>query len=588
MIYCTENRDRCRVERAGIIRPSYERNPLRLIFAASECRIDNLAELERACGIDANSDLETLFIAGWRQWGTDLAGKLRGAFAFVLHDSQSGRLYAARDHFGLAPLFTAHKDDTLFFARSSRAVRSMLEEAPGDDTLTLADAVHGLHIERTRTYFTGIERFPVASWKTYDRNGDRQRKYWSIASAPKVIAPVAPADRFRSLLNQSVKNCVVPEKTALMLSGGLDSSAIAGSAASPSNSPLLAFSLTYKQTPGWCDNQHLFAVARMTGLNPIEVPSDRHDPLMDMEFWLQAVDGPCLACGHSVSFALLRRARTEGASIVLSGHGGDEVVSYGFGRLNELARARQWLALWRETAAVSDLYGDARARIFVRYLAHIKRMRPLTRALNRFYSQKSEPEIRYLDDRILDKLGHERYFVKNAMDNGYHDDRMIQEEALGIPLQSIALDIFSECSSAVGVEARHPFFNVDLVEFSLSLPSDWKLRDGYSRYILRQAYAGDLPEITLKRRDKFDFSGAFIAGLVDQREKVLDLTGPGPADRWGLVNRESLNAARDTLYRNGTGLDRIEAFFLWRVAILAMWAEISRIPLDTPVMKEVI
>ncbi len=173
------------------------------------------------------------------------------------------------------------------------------------------------------------------------------------------------------------------------------------------------------------------------------------------------------------------------------------------------------------------------------------------------------------------------------MDKGDHDDRMIQEQALGIPLQSIALDIFSECGAAVGVEARHPFLNVDLVEFSLSLPSDWKLRDGYSRFILRKAYAGDLPEITLKRRDKFDFYGAFIAGLVDQREKVLDLTGPGLADRWGLVNRESLNAARDRLYRNGTGIDRIEAFFLWRVAILAMWADISRMPLDAPVMKEV-
>lgn len=526
-------------------------------------------------------------IAGWRKWGTDLAKNLRGTFAFVLHDSQSQSIYAARDHFGLAPLFICHEEGALFFGRSSQAVRSMLSKAPSDDLLMLADAVTGVHIERKRTYFQGVERFPIASWAVYGRNGERQERYWSLASVPRQHEPVAPAEQFRSLLDQSVKNCTVPEQTALMLSGGMDSSAIAASAALLRNSPLLALSLTYKETKGWCDDQHLWAVANMTGLSPIEVPSDRHDPLMDMEFWLQAVDGPCMSRGHSVSFNLLKAAKAEGASIVLSGHGGDEVVSYGFGRLNELAKTRQWRTLWRESVAASDMFGDSRIRIFMRYLSHIRRLRPFIGLANRFYSNESDAVIAFLSEQALSNLGSDRQNIRKASESGAHDERMVQEEALNIPLQAIALDIFSGCAAAVGVEARHPFLDVDLVEFSLSLPSEWKLRDGMSRYILRRAYTGDLPEMTLKRRDKFDFTGPFIAGLVDQRERVLDLTGPGLADRWRLVNRESLNAARDNLYRNGTAIERVEAFFLWRVAILAMWAEISRQPLASPVMNEV-
>ena len=69
-----------------------------------------------------------------------------------------------------------------------------------------------------------------------------------------------------------------------------------------------------------------------------------------------------------------------------------------------------------------------------------------------------------------------------------------------------------------------------------------------------------------------------MAGLVAQTEKVLDLTQPTTADLWGLVDRRALEDARESLYRNGAAIELGDAFFLWRVAILGMWAKISRDP----------
>lgn len=588
MILISDDRSCCRIQLGASGTSNYANQSIRLILASSVCRIDNFSQITRQLHLEADIGLEQLLIAGWQRWGTELPKHLRGAFAFVLQDIDANCFYAVRDHFGLAPLFTCEHRGALIIGISSQAVRAQIPASFTDNELTLADFVAGAYLERAGTFFNEIERFPEAHWALIKGDGIQYHRYWSLSAIPPQPNPYQPVERFRELMDKAVSHCVIPGRTGLLLSGGLDSSAIAASAAHLGGPPLATYSLTYYQSQGWCDDRHLAAVAAKTGLDPIEFPSDRHDPLEDMDFWLRAVDGPYLPRGHSVSFRLLKIAQAKGTQVLLSGHGGDEVVSYGFGRLNELAKARRWRDFWAESKAAADLYGESRLRILRPYLSHIYRLRPIIRWLARRDDAQKPFDLKFISDAANAELPTDRYNIKLARNRIDHDERMIHEEVLGDALQPCSLEVFALCSAAVGLETRLPFYDVDLVEHSISLLSEWKLRGGMARYILRQAFSGDLPEITLKRRDKYDFTGPFIAGLADQREKVLDLTGPGLADRWGLVNRDSLDAARDNLYRNGTAIERVEAFFLWRVAILAMWAGISREPLPAPVMNEVI
>ena len=574
----------CRIEKPFHARDREgQANGAELLLAAVNIRIDNRATIAESCDISPEAGLEDMLAAGWRRWGTGLAAQLRGAFAFVLRDPTDGMIYVARDHFGLAPLFVSETENDLFFGQTSQSLRAALGFSPSDDRTMLADFIAGAYLERERTFFDGIARFPAAHWALY-RHDDRQRqRYWSLSDVAADPHPDAPVERFRDLLDRSVARCIRPGQTALMLSGGLDSSAIAASASLSGplsgSRPLDALSLTYRETPSWCDDRHLAAVAAMTGLDPVEVAGDVHDPLQDMAFWLRAVDGPHLPRGHSVSFQLLHLARQMGDGVVLSGHGGDEVVSYGFGRLNELAKRGEWWQLWRETRAASQLYGDDRIALFRRYLSHKPYLRRLIRRLGRNAVAASPIQRRYLSDDAVRAIEPDRYEIRPAAGRLDHDERMLQLEVLDHALQPGSLEVFALCSHAAGVDTRLPFYDVDLVEQSFSLPSEWKLRDGLSRYILRAAYRGDLPEETLNRQDKFDFTSAFVAGLVSQTDKVLDLTDPAVADPWGLVDRQSLTEARESLYRNGAGIALGDAFFLWRVAILAMWADIAHAPL---------
>jgi asparagine synthase (glutamine-hydrolysing) len=581
-------RDTCRIKKVGQqCDPAGSGSRIDLLLAAPNIRIDNNGAIAQACGISPAAKLEDLLAAGWQKWGTGLAAQLRGAFAFVLRDRTNGACYAARDQFGLSPLFVRETSDSFHFGRTSQALRAAENDGFSDDRLMLADFVAGAYIERKRTFFIGIERFPEAHWALYHGNEKRQQRYWSLSDVQANPDPDAPVERFRALLDRSVAACLRPGETALMLSGGLDSSAIAASAAALGDVPLDALSLTYHQSQDWCDDKHLAAVADMIGLAPLEVAGDAHDPLQDMEFWLRAVDGPYLPQGHSVSFQLLKKATEIGDSIVLCGHGGDEIVSYGFGRLNELAIAGRWWQLWRETHAASQLYGNGRIALFRRYLSHKPYLRPLIRWLGRNVGRKAPVQRRFLSEHATHDIPAGRYDSRPAAGRLDHDERMLHREALEQALQPGSLEVFALCSYAVGVETRMPFYDVELTELSFSLPSALKMRDGFSRYVLRAAYRGDLPEATLKRRDKFNFAPAFIAGLVSQRDKVLDLTQADFADPWHIVNRRSLDEARESLYRNGAAMDTPDAFFLWRVAVLGLWSRILREPVaDFPAISD--
>ena len=564
--------------------PPLAGQPARVALLSPDLRITNHRDIAATLGLDPACSPAELLLAGWHRWGESLPAHLRGGFAFVIADHATNTLYAARDHFGMAPLFWQEAGGAVHFATSSSELRQNTAHSLPDDEGMLVDFIAGEYIERARTFFEGVSRFPEAHWVRFSPVGKRVERYWSLADVPRSVVHDHPAERFRELFDRSVAASASAGKAAIMLSGGLDSSTIAASLYGLGTSPDLALSITYDDSEGWCDRPHLQAVAQRTGLSLHTVPADSHDPLQDMDFWLRTVDGPHLPRGHSVSMQLLPMARAMGCDILFNGHGGDEIVSYGFGRYNELARAGKWLRLWRETEAAAALYGDDRRVIFQRYLSHIRPLRPLLRKLARRAAPPAVVDAGFLDPAVAQAADPDRYSHRTAMSRIEHDERMVQEEVLSGALQPGSLEVFALCSRAAGVAMRMPFYDVDLLEFSLSLPSEWKLRDGLSRYILRAAFAGDLPEATLRRQDKYDFSGPFLRGLVAQQEKVLDFTDPARADPWKIVNRARLEQARNSLCRDGTGMSSADAAFLWRVAILGIWSGISKEPPQAPEM----
>ena len=563
-----------------------------LVFLSPNTNISNQGELESLFfDNQASSTLEDVILAAWSHWGKDMANKLRGAFGFAIFDKASRSLYIARDNFGVSPVYTSIDENKVIIGSSSRLVRACLEPNTQRDTLMLADFLSGASLESERTFFEDIRRLPSGHWMYLNQTDVTKERYWNVTDVPADVHYAEPDQEFRRRLSKPIRQGFVQGKTALMLSGGMDSSSIGAliKHLELSDDPLPTLSLTYNETKGWCDEDHLKTMIEFLGDNSHEYPSDFHDPLADMKHWLTVMDGPFLRYGHSVSFKLLPIAKALGFTEIYSGHGGDEIVSYGTGRLNELAKEKKWLTLWREVKLLAKTYERNPYAFFYQYRLHFDIFRRLQRKLQRKRPKTAEKKavnVNSLSEALAGQIDASRYHVKNIRSRIDHDERMVHDDTLAHPLQATSLEVFALCAEASDVTVHMPFFDRDLGEFCLSLSSDLKLRHGLTRYILREGMKNIMPESVRLRKDKFDFSSNFKNGLFADPDRILKLTDPNSIPISEFINVEWLQTLRNKIKQGQTDVHITEAFFLWRVVILGYWLEIESQHPEKPALTQ--
>jgi len=485
-----------------------------LVFLSPNTNIINRAELESLFFSNkASPTLEDVILAAWSHWGRDMANKLRGAFGFAIFDKESRSLYIARDNFGVSPVYTSIDKDKIIVGSSSRLVRACLQPNIKRDTLMLADFLSGAALESENTFFEDIKRIPSGHWMHLTQKDAVKERYWHVTDVPADVHYASPDQEFKRRFSKSTKQGFVQGKTALMLSGGMDSSSI----------------------------------------------------------------------------KLLPIANALGYTEVYSGHGGDEIVSYGTGRLNELAKARDWLTLWREVKLVAKTYERNPYVFFYQYRLHFNIFRRLQKKFQRKRpktAEKNAVNVNSLSEALADQVDTSRYYVKSVRSRLNHDERMVHNDTLAHPLQATSLEVFALCAEASGVTVHMPFFDRDLGEFCLSLPSDLKLKNGLTRYILREGMKNIMPESVRLRKDKFDFSSNFKNGLFADPDRLLKLTDPNSIPISDFVNVDWLQTLRNKIKQGHTDFHITEAFFLWRVVILGYWLKIESEQPEKPILTQ--
>lgn len=551
-----------------------------LLFLSPGTKLANHRELEALFSADELKSTAELILSSWGRWNTDIVTKLRGPFAFAIFDKKTNSIFLARDHFGLCPVYYFVDPVRIIIGTSARLVRSFLSPDIKRDNVMLADFISGAFREAERTFFTDIKRLMSAHTLRISADTMVKKRYWSVADVPVNIDYGSPKQEFIERFRRSVLRDYVPGGTALFLSGGLDSSAIAGilkPEMTPEN-PLPCLSLTYHQTKDWNDSDHLSSMANFLDADLLEYESDTHDPLADMEHWLRVMDGPYFPPGHSVSSRLLPKVSELGYTHVYSGHGGDEIVSYGLGRLNELAKAGKWWTLWKEAKGAAPLLHQKPMQVFYRYLTHvpvIKRVQYNIRAILNGKKRPAPAQLKVLSSEFESLQTPPKDGGKTAWGRIEHDERMLQNETLEIPAQATMLEITALCAEASKVTVNMPFFDLDLAEFCLSLPSHWKLKNGQTRYIVREAMRDKMPDSVRLRQDKFNFAENFKIGLLANSERLLYLTDPSKHPISKMIHLGTLQALQKKIRNKNLKIKNTEAFFLWRVAVLSLWLGIE-------------
>src|SRR3954471_10498857 len=521
------------------------------------------AELEaRGRFFNTRTDTEVL-LQSYLEWGEGCLDRLDGMFAFAIWDGGRGRLFCARDRLGIKPFYYATPGDHFIFASEIKGLLPFPGlSAAADDDAVLGFLVHGNCDYRERTILRNVTALPAAHALTLDLGSRRLHRwrYWTPAPMTQWdgLSDAARIERLRELLVDTTRSHLISDvRAGSCLSGGLDSSAVVGiigklwreqpEAASAVGDQFYTFTSCYDY-PELDERSYALDMAHSIGRPPpLGFPSagDFWDGFGQMA-WHQ--DMPFSGMSFYAQWRVMRAAREAGVKVLLDGQGGDEVfggyAKFRYAYLASLLRAGRLRTMGREALASvlqRDLY-ILDIRRGYRYLpGPLRNLLGVDSLLQRVLradraqavADESTPATRWW-----------RHATGASTSNGALSTvQAVQVEDILVDTLPFILRMEDRSSMAFSIEARVPLLDRRLVEFGLSLPDHQKIQGGFSKFAVRQATSGLMPEHVRMRRTKLGFAGADQRWLNGElRPQVTDLiegplrcvryTVPPPLGKW--------------------------------------------------------
>jgi asparagine synthase (glutamine-hydrolysing) len=458
------------------------------------------AELKAlGCVYRSHSDTETILHA-YAQWGEACVEHFNGMFAFALWDERRRVLFCARDRFGEKPFYYHVRGDGSFvFASEIKAVLAHPDVPRAADHDTLREFLAAnLTDTGESTFFEGIRSLPAAHTLTWADGRLSLRRYWSVASTHRA-EDRSTADWSALLLELLTSSIAlrlrsdVPVGTCL--SGGLDSSSIVTLMHEVHEGPISCFSVLYDD-PELSERSFVDALVGQLPVNAhVAVPdgTDLHETLRRI-VWHN--DQPSSSMGQYSQWHAMKLAAEHGVVVLLNGQGGDEVLA-GYDR---------YIATGVRAFALSGHPG--RARRLARTFAAVRGVAPSLYEKQALYPLVPTALLAMLD-RLSPMFTPARLAGPSLQPVGNGPPaRAFRSLRAHLVADLTELSVPSlvhgedRCSMAFSREIRLPFLDHRLVEMLLDVPQELKLKDGETKYLLRQAMRGRLPEAVRARSDK--------------------------------------------------------------------------------------
>lgn len=537
---------------------------------------------------ETRTDTEVL-LQSYLEWGVECLARLEGMFAFAIWDGARGRLFCARDRLGIKPFYYATPPDHFIFASEIKGLLPFPGLDTGaDDEAVLGFLVHGNCDYRERTIFRNVAALPAAHALTLDLASRRLDRWCYWEPAPRrdwdALDDGERVEHLHRLLAGITRSHLISDvRAGSCLSGGLDSSAVVAligkiwrdqpEAASAVGDQFNTFTSCYDY-PELDERKYALEVANAIGATPHLVfpsASDFWDVFGRMA-WHQ--DMPFSGMSFYAQWRVMRAAREAGVKVLLDGQGGDEVFGgyakfrYAYlaslvrtGRLGTLAH-EGWASLLQRDLYILDL------RKGYRYLPNgLRRLLGVDSLLQRVLRADWDSAV---GDESTPATRWWRHAAgTSGADSAWTTLQAVQIEDILVDTLPFILRMEDRSSMAFSLEARVPLLDHRLVEYGLSLPDHLKIQGGFSKFAVRQATRGLMPETVRLRRTKLGFPGADrrwldgelrpqVSDLIEGKLRCERYIDPAPLRRW---------------YRSGASRTANEEAYggLFRILALEMW-----------------
>lgn len=496
-----------------------------------------------------DSDTEVI-LKIYAAYGSSGFSKLNGMWAFVLIDLKKNIAVCSRDRFSIKPLYYLREGDKWYFGSEIKQLLPFLKEKKLNTTLTYNFIRQQLLEHTNETFLSGINKVPAKSSLTLDLTTGEYNidPYWNYEPESGTITLEDATERFHQLLDDSIRIRMRSDvQVGALLSGGLDSSAITVLADRYSNGSFSTFSVV--------SDERKFSEENFIDLLVKHHPHPNYKLRFKSEFIPESIDRvlfhqdqPFASLSIVAQYLMFQQIKSENdIKVILSGQGGDEILmgylKYYFFNLIENKRKHRYGQLIRE------VMGSFLNRTVLWQL----QWNEVKRYIPRFAGSAA--------DFIL---------LQDSTEAVWKFNSLLERQQQDIDHYSVPVLAHYEDrnSMAASIESRLPFLDHRLVSFLVGLPVHMKMKNGWTKYVLRKSM-NELPDGIRWRRTKLGFDTPDAIWLKNQLAEMVRMEFQNSSlHNSGIIDKFKF---LDYFQSFKNGNQKTDPFLIFRIYILEKW-----------------
>ena len=541
-------------------------------------RIDNIRQLRKELKIESNdqfvSDADLLRI-GFKAKGKKFLKSLNGSFVIIIINKISKKLICCSDHIRSKPLYYHLGENYFIFSNEISLISRFISNKLKVNKARVIDHLVTLYGEKNETFYEDIYKLNRSEIVEVNHKKITSENYFSLNPyhVSKFTTLEDCANAFEEKFNEVIQDQIYGlDRVGSKLSGGVDSSGITSLIAKNFNINLIAYSayfknLDYHDHQKTDESKYIEAVLKKHSIKSEEIYLDAA-LINPLDYINKPFNQVTPHLNRYFEIEILKKAKLCNEKVLFDGFDGDSVLSYGFEYFFELGNKFKLIELCKQAKA----FHHNKSYFFI--LKHYVLKQHMPNFLNFYYSLRKNLRIdlRYSLIKKSNKNFKSKDISKNLIDfSNKKNIEPVQKyhlRTLEWPVWDLGLECADQDQNYTGVEERYPFFDKRIMEFCLSIPGKFRIKDGVGRYYYRKALESYLPKICKNRLTKANISPLVVNFLGENKDNIYKNIKDSPVDNYINIDFFKKNVLKP--FSNGENKEELSQL-IFQIYSLAQW-----------------